>query len=233
MSAVSVEDIRHLPIPDLAIALLRGFDGPLNANNTLRGMEQRFHGEQDVPALLARVASAWAWLDAHALIGPHPQQTNVSWRAVTERGREVAADPHALAKVWADDRLAGDLDPVLSSARTNLALGDQEVAAFAAMKAVEVEVRRAGALPADVLGVNLMRKAFNPKDGVLSDPDAEPGERQATMDLFAGAIGAFKNPASHRTVTFDDPVEAAEVIQLADLLLRMVRRAERRAATRA
>ena len=73
-----------------------------------------------------------------------------------------------------------------------------------------------------------MRKAFSPKDGVLRDPDAEGGEQQATADLFAGAIGAYKNPASHRTVQFDDPMEAAEVIQLADLLLRIVQRAERR-----
>ena len=74
-----------------------------------------------------------------------------------------------------------------------------------------------------------MRKAFGPKDGALRDPDAEGGERQATADLFAGAIGVYKNPASHRTVKFDDPMEAAEVIQLADLLLRIVRRAQERA----
>ncbi len=64
------------------------------------------------------------------------------------------------------------------------------------MKAVEVEVRRAGGLPPDLLGVNLTGKAFNPNDGVLSDPDAEAGQRQATMDLFAGAIGAFENSVS-------------------------------------
>lgn len=57
---------------------------------------------------------------------------------------------------------------------------------------------------------------------MLRDPDSEGGERQAVADLFAGGIGAYKNPAGHRTVRFDDAVEAAEVIQLADLLLRIV-----------
>jgi uncharacterized protein (TIGR02391 family) len=132
--------------------------------------------------------------------------------------------------VWAADRLAGDLHPVLSSARSNFALGDYETASFAAMKAVEVEVevRRVARLPNELLGVNLMRKAFSPKDGILRDPGAEGGEQQATADLFAGAIGAYKNPASHRAAQFDDPIEAAEVIQLADLLLRIVHRAEAR-----
>jgi uncharacterized protein (TIGR02391 family) len=140
----------------------------------------------------------------------------------------LANDPKAAAKVWAAERLAGDLHPALSSARSNFALGDYETASFAAMKAVEVEVRRVAALPNDLLGVNLMRKAYSPKEGVLRDPEAEGGEQQAAADLFAGAIGAFKNPASHRAVQFDDPVEVAEVIQLADLLLRIVERAESR-----
>lgn len=69
-----------------------------------------------------------------------------------------------------------------------------------------------------------------PSDGVLRDPEAEGGEQQAAADLFAGAIGAYKNPDSHRTVKFEDPVEAAEAIQLADLLLRIVRRARDRTA---
>lgn len=168
--------------------------------------------------LLRRVSDAWAWLEARALIGPssaNPQSNR--WERVTAEGQAVRDDPAALAKVWAEERLSGDLDPALSSARSNFALGDYETGAFAAMKAVEVAVRESAGLPNELLGVNLMRKAFSPKDGVLRDPEAEGGEQQATADLFAGAIGAYKNPASHRTVKFDDPVEAAEIIQLADL----------------
>lgn len=231
-TVLPVEDIRELPIPDLAVALLREIrrsDAP-NANGTLRGLEQAMasEGVSDVHHLLGRVASAWAWLESHALLGPHPQQTDSQRQSVTELGREVAEDPNAVTKMWANDRLGGDIDPQLRSARTNFALGDYETAVFSAMKAVEVEVRRAAGLPNDIVGVALMRKAFNPSDGVLTDPGAEGGEKQASMDLFAGAIGSFKNPASHRSVTFDDPIEAAEAIQLADVLLRIVHRAERR-----
>lgn len=182
--------------------------------------------------LLARLSDAWAWLEAHGLIGPSVQNPQTgNWQRLTAAGEEVLNDPRSVAKVWASERLAGDLHPALSSAKSNFALGDYETASFAAMKAVEVEVRRVAGLPNELVGVALMRKAFSPKDGTLRDPGAEGGEQQATADLFAGAIGAYKNPASHRTVQFDDPIEAAEVIQLADLLLRIVDRAERRIAS--
>ncbi len=109
--------------------------------------------------------------------------------------------------------------------RTNFDLGDYETACFAAMKAVEVAVRDAAGLDNSLVGVKLMREAFQPHEngkagGALADAKAEGGEQAATANLFAGAMGAYKNPASHRTVDFDDPVEAAEIIQFADLLLR-------------
>ena len=230
--ALSYDDIRHLPLPDLSLALLRSFGAEPNFNSLIQGYRNRdSYGDpqpRDFEQLLDRLSDAWAWLESHALIGLSSRNPQGSWYRVTAAGAEVVSDPKAIAKVWAGERLAGALHPALSSARTNFALGEYETASFSAMKSVEVEVRRASGLPDELLGVPLMRKAFSPKDGVLRDPGAEGGEQQATADLFAGAIGAYKNPASHRTVQFEDPVEAAEVIQLADLLLRIVQRAEAR-----
>lgn len=229
---LAYDDVRNLPLPNLSVRLLQSLGSEPNFNNLIQGFRQRGgFGEpppRDLAAMLDRLSDAWAWLQAHALIGFSSRNPQGDWYRVTAAGAEVLTDPNAVAKVWAADRLAGELHPALSSARSNFALGDYETASFAAMKAVEVEVRRVADLPNDLVGVNLMRKAFSPKDGVLRDPDAEGGEQQATADLFAGAIGAYKNPASHRTVRFDDATEAAEVVQLADLLLRIVGRAAAR-----
>lgn len=230
MAHLTTDEMSNLPLPDLAIRLLQEQSGEqIHFNNLVQGLRQRGAygmGGPSVPeSCLNRIGDAWAWLEARALIGPSVQNPRDGWMRRTALGDEVANDPAATAKIWAADRLSGPLHPQLTSARSNYAMGDYETASFAAMKAVEVAVRSAAQLPNDLVGVNLMRKAFSPKGGALVDDEAEGGEQQATADLFAGAIGAYKNPASHRTVQFEDPLEAAEVIQLADLLLRIVERA--------
>lgn len=225
---LAYDDLRNLPLPDLSLQLLKSFGAEPNFNSLIQGYRNSRSGEpepSDFEELLARLSDAWAWLQSHALIGPSSRNP-LGWHRVTTAGAAIANDPKAIAKVWAADRLAGDLHPALSPARSIFALGDYETASFAAMKAVEVMVREVAGLSNQLIGRDLMRFAFRPKDGVLRDPEAAEGgaEQHATADLFAGAIGAYKNPASHRTIQFDDPVEAAEVVQLADLLLRIVER---------
>jgi hypothetical protein len=75
----------------------------------------------------------------------------------------------------------------------------------------DVAVRDAtpGLNPA-LLGVKLIREAFKPRSGPLTDPAADGGEQVARTELFAGAIGCYKNPHSHRDVDLDDPAEGME-----------------------
>lgn len=226
------EEIRHLPLPDLAMRLLtkKSSRDDTNIHSTFKALEAALRDtpQDDGDQLLGRISDAWAWLESHALVGPSIGGAPAVSQRVTSLGREMIADPKAVARIWAADRLAGDLASQLGPARSIFALGEYETASFAAMKAVEVEVRRISGLSHELVGVKLARTAFAPVGGPLSDPEAEGGERQAMADLFAGAMGAFKNPVSHRAVQFDDAVEAAEIVQLADLLLRIVRRSDLR-----
>lgn len=73
-----------------------------------------------------------------------------------------------------------------------------------------------------MIGTDLMRAAFHPETGPLTDPTLPKGERKSLAHLFAGAIGSYKNPSSHRTVTIVDRVEAGEMLILSSHLLRIV-----------
>ena len=164
------------------------------------------------------------WLKARGLTAKTPDQSSAAAIFVTRLGHKVLAEgPQTL---YAVERLQGGLHPLIESkARAQFLLGQYEQAVFASMKAVEVRVRNLAGFGNEVIGVDLMNKSFG-NAGPLMDPGATSGERQGTRDLFAGSYAVLRNPAGHREVDYDDVAEAAEAVQTASMLMRILDRVE-------
>ncbi len=96
-----------------------------------------------------------------------------------------------------------------------------ESAVFQAFKVVETTLRDKISADADLVGVNLLRRAFHPDNGPLTDLALPRAEREALSNYFAGAFGYYKNPCSHRDVEMDF-VSAFHRIVVASDLLRIV-----------
>jgi uncharacterized protein (TIGR02391 family) len=170
------------------------------------------------------VTEAWHWLEVQGLLitasgvnGAH------GWRVLSRRAQRFqSADD--IKKFSKSRRLSRELlhPRIAEKVWSAFIRGEFDVAVFQAMKAVEVSVREAGGFTTADLGVDLMRKAFHEENGPLTDKSAEKSERQARSALFAGAIGSYKNPHSHREVDLNEPNEAMEIVLLANHLLRIV-----------
>jgi len=170
------------------------------------------------------IVEAWAWLYAQGLIVPAEGGNGQNgWRRLSRRARRIESEAdftnYKIARLLPREILHPKIaDPVWRA----FMRGEFDVAVLQAMKTVEVYVREASGLGSDAIGVKLMRSAFNPDNGMLTDMTAEFGEREGRSALFAGAIASYKNPHSHRDVNMDNPAEAVEIIFLANHLLRIV-----------
>ena len=226
-------EITDLPEDDLGIRFLRlivehGQGHLLNRHDIgLAGSWTDLGEGSDEPTFLQAVVEAWDWLAVNRLVARIPGDPGERGY-VTRRGHRVLSAPDPLALLKAEERLGLELHPRIERrVRRQFLLGEHELAALAALREVEIRVRDLAQLSSGDVGVKLMRKAFGP-GGPLADPEMEAGEQEATAHLFVGAIGVFKNPSSHREVHYDDSAYAAEVVLLADLLLRMLDQVETR-----
>lgn len=136
-------------------------------------------------------AEAWAWLEAQGLVVPAQGINGTNgFCHLSRRARQFTSEVD-----FADYRIARLVPRELLNVRIAdpvwraMMRGEYDVAVFLAMKAVEVAVREVSRLGDGLIGVKLMRAAFAPEGGPLTDPTAEGGERTARMELFAGAIG--------------------------------------------
>jgi uncharacterized protein (TIGR02391 family) len=226
-------DLLALPIDELGVQLLfflaaaqwAGESSWLNSHNIVLNTQWGLLGLTPGPRFVRAVAEGWAWLIARGLLAPRPGAGDNDY-FITRRGESLAKDREPLTRLRAEQRLDVDLHPRLHHRiRNQFLLGEFELAAFAALREVEIRVRdMSGASESDI-GVKLMQWAFG-DEGPLRQTGMDEGEQKAMMALFWGAIGVFKNPPSHRQVDFGDPTLAAEIVLLADLLLRMLDRVE-------
>lgn len=179
-----------------------------------------------VDQLKTPLCEAYYWLLGQALLVPRDEQ-NPSYHRLSRKAEQLAS----AYKDASQTQL-----PSMPQDRLHLSIREDvwslyhrrkfDTAVFEAMKAVEVAVRDAANFGDEMVGVKLVRAAFAPfngsQSGPLTDLMVEYAEQEARAHLFAGAVGAFKNPHSHRNVNLSDPEEAAEIIWLANHLLRIV-----------
>ena len=165
----------------------------------------------------------WAWLEGQGLIFPDIGSEHTGAKRLSRRARKFENEA-AFANYAAARRLPREaLHPAIAKQTwSSFMRGEYDTAVFQATKAVEVAVREAAGYGHNDYGVDMVRRAFNVDSGPLTDRTKTKSEREATMALFAGAIGSFKNPQSHRNVSLENPAEAAEIVMFASYLLRVV-----------
>lgn len=227
---LEADEVAMLMLPALRQAAQLEPNGALNGWNVINDVRSRFggaHPDQLVTAAARVVAEGWSWLEANGFLARH-SSTNGDFHMLTRAAERVDPSEFIRESQGLGILRTAPLDPELrDQVFHELRRGRYDVAVFVAMRLVEQRVRDAGAYGTSEIGVNLMRRAFG-DSGSLRDPGLDRGEADARAALFAGSIGTYKNPASHRVVDTTDPEEAIEAILLANSLLRIVSRSPRR-----
>ena len=209
-------------------------EGVIGYDNLEREIERNRNPNLNYPygpreEVLFALMEAWQCLVCERFVAPRPTNLarvkgmhSITTYFVTRRGKKIETLEDFDAYRKADLLRKHQLHPIIAEKVWSIfSQGSYGTAVLEAFRQVEIAVREAGGYTKSDYGTDLMRKAFHVSNGNLTDQKQETSEKQARSDLFAGAIGAYKNPSSHQNVEFA-PEEAAEMIIIASHLLRIV-----------
>lgn len=212
----------------LRLAAQRLQNGIIHASMFITDFQERVDMPCPYPAhqraaAMEAFSEAWNWLCVQGLLVPQFESTVSGWLRLSRRAQQLLDETAFRTYAGSLEFPKALLHPTIrDEVWLDIVRGDPGTAVFKAFRAVEIAVRAAGNFPDSDVGMPLMRKAFDPKNGPLSDMTQPEGERESRAHLFAGAIGSFKNPVSHREVTIEDIRLAQEQAMLASHLLRIV-----------
>lgn len=103
--------------------------------------------------------------------------------------------------------------------------GEFDSAVMQAFKAIEVITREKIGATSDIFGERLLKKAFNPDDGILTNHKLPKSERSALLNYITGAFAFYRNSSSHRDLELDF-VATFDRIAVASDLLKIIEDAE-------
>ena len=228
------DDLLALSPMELAgklIPILRMCDEPINVPHTIAlipaAMPPPFNvdGYPDDRCHEIRGAlwDAFEWLEDHGLIERTEQYPKLGWIIKLSNEAEKGKSEADFQKLMLWRSVNDDmLHPKIAKKAVDLlARGEHADAIGYAMRSVEIAVRDACGLGDEAFGVNLMRDAFG-EDGSLRNRKANKNEENGLRSLFMGAIGAYKNPHSHKDAPVEDVAEALTIVMFASHLLRIV-----------
>lgn len=220
-----VEEALLLPAEDLALCLLNFLraseERSLNVGNSTGAKYWQPYAREKLEEFEIALSEAWSWLIREGIVVPKPT-TQGGFLVFSRRAHVLQTKADLESYRMAKFLPQGKFDPVLEArVRPTFLRGEYETAVLLAFREVEIRVRDKAKQPATAIGVSLMRTAFDAKAGALADKTVVDAEREATAHLFAGAIGLFKNPSSHRAVAIGAD-EAIDLIHFANHLLRIV-----------